>query len=30
MSILIRDPLDKSIKLYVKGADSIILDRCNL
>jgi magnesium-transporting ATPase (P-type) len=27
MSILIRDPTDKKIKLYVKGADSVILER---
>jgi magnesium-transporting ATPase (P-type) len=27
MSILIRDPEDKKIKLYTKGADSIIKSR---
>jgi phospholipid-transporting ATPase len=27
MSILVRDPTDGLIKLYIKGADSIILDR---
>ena len=27
MSILVRDPADGLIKLYIKGADSIILDR---
>lgn len=27
MSILLRDPLDKQIKLLVKGADSIIQER---
>ena len=27
MSVLVRDPADGLIKLYVKGADSIILDR---
>lgn len=27
MSVLLRDPLDGQIKLYIKGADSIILDR---
>ena len=27
MSILVQDPSDNKIKLYVKGADSIILDR---
>lgn len=27
MSVLVRDPTDGLLKLYVKGADSIILDR---
>ena len=27
MSILLRDPTDDKIKLYIKGADSIILSR---
>lgn len=27
MSILVRDPTDGLLKLYVKGADSIIMDR---
>lgn len=27
MSILIKDPEDGKIKLYVKGADSIVMDR---
>jgi len=27
MSILCRDPTDGKIKLYIKGADSIIIDR---
>lgn len=27
MSILVHDPIDQKIKLYVKGADSIIMDR---
>jgi len=27
MSILVRDPQDNKIKLYIKGADSIIMDR---
>ncbi len=27
MSVIIRDPADKKIKLLIKGADSIILDR---
>ena len=27
MSILVQDPVDQHIKLFVKGADSIILDR---
>jgi magnesium-transporting ATPase (P-type) len=27
MSILVRDPDDGLIKLYTKGADSIIIDR---
>ena len=27
MSILFRDPNDGKTKLYIKGADSIILDR---
>jgi len=27
MSVLLRDPLDKQIKLYIKGADSIIYAR---
>lgn len=30
MSILVQDPADGKYKLYVKGADSIILDRINL
>ena len=29
MSILVKDPDDGKIKLYVKGADSIIMDRLN-
>jgi len=27
MSVIIRDPADQKIKLLIKGADSIILDR---
>jgi len=27
MSVLLRDPVDGKIKLYIKGADSIILAR---
>jgi magnesium-transporting ATPase (P-type) len=27
MSVLLRDPNDGKIKLYIKGADSIIKDR---
>ena len=27
MSVLVRDPSDNKVKLYVKGADSIILSR---
>ena len=27
MSILVRDPNDKKLKLYIKGADSIIIER---
>lgn len=27
MSIIVRDPIDKHIKMFVKGADSIIKDR---
>ena len=27
MSILVQDPIDQKVKLYVKGADSIILER---
>jgi len=27
MSVLLRDPIDKKIKLFIKGADSIIKDR---
>lgn len=27
MSVLLRDPLDNKLKLYVKGADSIIKER---
>ena len=27
MSVLLKDPLDGQIKLYIKGADSIILER---
>jgi magnesium-transporting ATPase (P-type) len=27
MSLLIRDPTDGLLKLYVKGADSIIMER---
>ena len=30
MSILVRDPEDDKIKLYIKGADSIIMDRLNM
>ena len=29
MSILLKDPEDGKIKLYVKGADSIIMERLN-
>ena len=29
MSILVRDPKDGKIKLYIKGADSIIIERLN-
>lgn len=27
MSVLLRDPVDGKLKLYIKGADSIIKDR---
>ena len=27
MSILVKDPKDGKIKLYIKGADSIIIER---
>ena len=30
MSILLKDPEDGKIKLYVKGADSIIMDRLDV
>ena len=30
MSILVRDPLDGLIKLYIKGADNIITERMAL
>ena len=30
MSILLRDPTDGKIKLYIKGADSIIMDRLDM
>ena len=29
MSILVKDPIDGKMKLYVKGADSIIIERLN-
>ena len=29
MSILVKDPKDDKIKLYIKGADSIIIERLN-
>lgn len=30
MSVLVRDPTDDTFKLYVKGADSIIMERLNM
>lgn len=27
MSVLLKDPIDGKLKLYIKGADSIIKDR---
>ena len=29
MSILVKDPEDGKIKLYMKGADSVIMERLN-
>ena len=30
MAILLRDPIDHKIKLYIKGADSVIKSRLDL
>jgi len=30
MSVLLKDPKDGKIKLYIKGADSIIKDRLDM